>query len=276
MEGHTLGMWERIVGFQERCLDLAGKTVVDIGCGPGRFIDVARSKGATVIGIDYSGAVEVARDNFSHDPNVCICQGDALRLPLRSGSLDGAFSIGVLHHTPEPEKGVKDAFRILNAGGWFGLSVYGRGGYYDFPSLQVWRKLFNVLWPLFKHYPPLAYTYVTNYALRPIAVAVPFVGKAIRVFFPFVKLPDRQWSILDTFDSITPCYQSAHESYEVFSWLKKAGFQQIEPSNWGFSAFAGLKPAEGVAPNSEENCTSEECTVDHVRSSENLCHDRFE
>ena len=64
MEGHTRRMWERIVGFEERNLDLTGKTIADIGCGPGRFIDVARSKSARVIGIDYSAAVEVAGVKF--------------------------------------------------------------------------------------------------------------------------------------------------------------------------------------------------------------------
>lgn len=47
---------------------------------------------------------------------------------------------------------------------------------------------------------------------------------------------------LDTFDSITPGFQSAHESYEVFQWFKKAGLIEIEPSNWGFTSYHGLKP----------------------------------
>jgi ubiquinone/menaquinone biosynthesis C-methylase UbiE/uncharacterized protein YbaR (Trm112 family) len=245
MEGHTRRMWERIVGFHERKLDLAGKTVLDIGCGPGRFIDVARSKGAKVIGLDYSGAVEVAHGIFGENPGVCICQSDALKLPFRTNSVDGAFAVGVLHHTPDPEKAVPEAYRVLQYDGWFAVNVYGKDGYYDFPSVQAWRRFFNLLWPVFKHYPPLLYTYFTNYAFRPIALAVPTLGKAVRLFFPFVKLPDLQWSLLDTFDSITPSYQSAHESYEVFNWLKKAGFKDIEPSNWGFCAFTGFK-AENV------------------------------
>ncbi|MGO9120627.1 MAG: methyltransferase domain-containing protein [Desulfomonilaceae bacterium] len=243
MEGHTRGMWERIVSFHDKKLNLVGKTVVDIGCGPGRFVDVARSKGAKVIGIDYSGAVEVAARNFRDDPDVCICQADALRLPLKSNSVDGAFSIGVLHHTPDPKQGVREAHRIVHPEGWFAVSVYPKGGYYDFPSVQMWRKLFNVLWPFLKYYPPLIYTYFTNCVFRPVAVAIPPLGKAIRLFFPFVKLPDFQWSLLDTFDSLTPSHQSAHDTYEVFCWLKEAGFKDIEPSNWGFCSFVGFKDA---------------------------------
>jgi len=241
MEGHTRKMWERITGINGNVSKLDNAIVVDIGCGPGRFIDVARAKGARVIGIDYSDAVEVAETNFKKDPNVCICQADALKLPLKPNSVDGAFSIGVLHHTPNPEQGVNQAYSVLRSGGWFALTVYGKGGYYDFPTVQLWRKLFKALWPVFGHYPPLLYTYFTVYTFRPLALFVPPLGKAIRIFFPFVNLSDINWSLLDTFDSVTPSYQSAHESYEVFSWLKKAGFANIEPTDWYFTSYRGIK-----------------------------------
>jgi SAM-dependent methyltransferase len=233
-------MWERIVALYERNLNVRG-VVVDLGCGPGRFIDVARTKGAKVIGIDYSAAADVAQTNYAHDPNVCICQADALNLPIKTLSVDAVFSIGVLHHTPNPLNGVREAFRICKENGWFAISVYGKGGYYDFPTVQLWRRFFKVLWPIFGHYPALFYTYATNYTFRPVAKLLPPLGKAIRIFLPFVFLPDMRWSLLDTFDSITPSYQSAHESYEVFNWLKQAGFRCVEPSNWGFSSFTGIR-----------------------------------
>ena len=238
MAGYTRKMWERITGITG---DLTGKTIVDIGCGPGRFSDVARSKGAKVIGIDFSSAVEMAAKNLKDDPNVCICQADALNLPIKPGSIDGAFTIGVLHHTPNPKEGVNQAFHVLKDPGWFSICVYSKGGYYDFPTVQLWRKLFNVLWKLFGHIPALIYTYCIVYLFWPIARVFPILDKPIRALFPFCNLPDINWSILDTFDSVTPTYQSAHESFEVFSWLKSTGFSQIEPTDWGFTSFRGTK-----------------------------------
>ena len=240
MYGHTTNMWEKITGIKS---EIKGQLVLDLGCGPGRFVEVAKEKGAMVIGLDYSMAVEAAAKNFKDDDNVCIIQGDALNLPICDAVVDGVFSIGVLHHTSNPEQGVKETARILKKGGWFGLAVYSKGGYYDFPSVQFWRKIFKFLWPVLKHYPPLAYTYLTVYGLRPLKY-MPFLDKVIRRVLPTVNSPDIRWALLDTFDSVTPSYQSAHEPFEVFQWFKKSGFVNIEPSDWGFTSFHGKKEAD--------------------------------
>ena len=114
---------------------------------------------------------------------------------------------------------------------------------YDSRVVQAWRRLFKTLWPLLGQYPPLAYSYFTNKGFRPLARALPPFGRVIHSVFPFVNLPDATWSLLDTFDSVTPSYQSAHESYEVFDWLRTAGFSSVEPTNWGFTSYRGAKPA---------------------------------
>lgn len=241
MEGHTRSLWERITACDDYGIDVHGKLLVDMGCGPGRYVDVARSRGARVIGLDYSNAVEVAEENFKGDDDVCICQADAMTLPLREGSVDGIFSMGVLHHTPSPETGVLEAGKALCSGGWLAVSVYRKGRYYDFGMVTFWRSLFKFLWRFFGHYPPLVYTYFVIYTLWPIARISSFLGKAVRVFFPFVNLPDRDWALLDTFDSVTPSYQSTHETYEIFTWFKRAGFTKIEPTR-GNNSFRGVKP----------------------------------
>lgn len=242
MEGHTLCMWERITGVQQQ--DLVGSVVLDCGCGPGRFLDVVESRGGRAIGIDLSDAVEAAGENFRGNPNVLICQGDVLQPPIKPASVDGAFSIGVFHHTPDPRRGFEQMCQAVRPGGWSAVCVYGKGGYYDFPTVTLYRNLFKRLWPALGHYPPLIYSYIAAYCLRPIS-NLPLVGKLMRLPFPFVPLPDAKWSLLSTFDSITPNYQSAHESYEVYSWLKDLGLSNIEPSDWGFSAYHGVIPEDG-------------------------------
>jgi hypothetical protein len=119
--------------------------------------------------------------------------------------------------------------------------VYGKGSFYDFPTVAAYRKLFTALSPVLGHYPSLAYTYATAVGMRPLA-KIPILGKALRVLLPFSRLPDVRWSVLETFDAITPSHQSTHESYEVFQWLRAAGLEGIEPSNWGFTSYHARKP----------------------------------
>jgi SAM-dependent methyltransferase len=239
MQGHTLSMWQRITAIDTD--DLGGAIIADFGCGSGRFIEIVRMKHGRVIGIDLSDAVEAAGENFRRDCGVLICQADVLRPPIRRGSMDGAFSIGVLHHTPNPRKGFEEMSRTVKPGGWIAISVYGKGGYYDFPTVSFYRAFFKVLWPWFKHYPPLVYAYLTTYVIRPLSY-IPVFGKMLRFIFPFVKLPDIYWSLLDTFDSVTPSYQSSHESYEIYHWFKECGMIEIAPSNWGFTAYHAFSP----------------------------------
>jgi SAM-dependent methyltransferase len=239
MAGYTRGMWERITGITEAPFK-PEDVILDIGCGPGRFTDVVRAKGASAIALDYSQAVEVARRNFNDDDRVCVVQGDALNLPVRSGSLAGAFSIGVLHHTPDPKRGVAQAVQTLREGGWFAVSVYPKRGYYNFPTVQMWRRLFQALWPVTGHYPALAYSYAATYMLRPFG-RFPVIRNAIRLPFPSVYLPDIRWSVLDTFDSVTPSFQSGHDGEEVSSWLVSAALEEVVPGDWGSTTFRGRK-----------------------------------
>ena len=161
MEGYTRCMWESITGINEQTL---GNAVVgDFGCGAGRFIEVARIRQGKVIGIDLSDAVEVARQNFKGDKNVLICQADILVPPIKEGVLDSAFSIGVLHHTPDPYKGFKEISRCVKKGGRLAVSVYGRGSYYSSKIVNLYRSIFKILWPILGHYPPVVYAYTTVY-----------------------------------------------------------------------------------------------------------------
>ena len=83
--------------------DLAGKLVLDGGCGMGRYLRVAAELApALLVGIDLSLAVVAARDLTADLEGVAIVQGDLLRPPFAHGSFDLIYSIGVLDHTPDP------------------------------------------------------------------------------------------------------------------------------------------------------------------------------
>ena len=103
-----------------------GKVVLDGGCGMGRFAAAAAEFGAKdVLAIDLSDAVEAAYRNTKHLPNVHVIQADIYRLPF-GRSVDFAFSIGVLHHLPDPEGGFSSLVGHLKPGGSVFAWVYGR------------------------------------------------------------------------------------------------------------------------------------------------------
>jgi len=78
--------------------ELRGKLVLDVGCGMGRFAEVATCWGARVLGVDLSAAGEVAARNLL-DREFVALQADVFSLPFAPGTFDQIYSIGVLHHT---------------------------------------------------------------------------------------------------------------------------------------------------------------------------------
>jgi SAM-dependent methyltransferase len=107
------------------------KVVLDAGCGNGRHTYYAARYGARdVVGLDLSAAVETAYTNTGSMPNVHIVQGDINHPPfkrcLNGGPFDFIYSIGVLHHLPDPEAGFRSLVRFVKPGGAIFAWVYGR------------------------------------------------------------------------------------------------------------------------------------------------------
>jgi SAM-dependent methyltransferase len=107
-----------------------GKRVLDAGCGTGRHAYFAARYGArNVVALDLSDAVDAAKDNLSGLDNVDVVQGDLLRPPFRPASsgegFDLVYSIGVLHHLPNPLEGFRSLLRYVRPGGTIAIWVYG-------------------------------------------------------------------------------------------------------------------------------------------------------
>lgn len=101
------------------------KIVLEGGCGKGRHTQLAAQWGARdVIGVDLSGAVETAYAATRDLPNAHIVQADIYNLPF-AAVFDYAFSVGVLHHLPDPRGGFKSLASKIKAGGHLSAWVYG-------------------------------------------------------------------------------------------------------------------------------------------------------
>src|SRR5207245_2699218 len=99
------------------------------GGGEGRHLGLAAELGARdVIGIDLGEAVEAAARNTEGLDAVHVVQGDLTRPPVRPGTVDLVYSIGVLHHLPRPADGFRALARLLVPGGMFVAWCYAREG----------------------------------------------------------------------------------------------------------------------------------------------------
>jgi SAM-dependent methyltransferase len=109
------------VALQHQLRIEQGDRVIDVACGSGLAIELARARGATCAGIDASARlVAIARDR---NPRSDIRVGDMNALPWADGSFDVATSFrGIWGTTPAA---VGEIYRVLAPGGRLGLTVWG-------------------------------------------------------------------------------------------------------------------------------------------------------
>jgi SAM-dependent methyltransferase len=134
-----------------RFSEAAGKRVLEIGVGLGadhqRFVEA----GADAFGIDLTPrAVAHTRDRlnaFGLPGRVAV--GDAERLSFKSDYFDVVYSWGVLHHSPDTAKAVKEVWRVLRHGGQARIMIYHKWSIVGFMlwmryallALRPWRTL---------------------------------------------------------------------------------------------------------------------------------------
>jgi ubiquinone/menaquinone biosynthesis C-methylase UbiE len=100
--------------------DVAGKTVLDYGCGAGENSVLIASRGARVLGVDISPElVGLAEKRLAaHDlaQNAEFRVGSAHELPVEDESIDVVFGNAILHHL-DLKLSSKEVFRVLKKGG---------------------------------------------------------------------------------------------------------------------------------------------------------------
>src|SRR5450432_1490535 len=185
--------------------DLEGKLVLDVGCGMGRFAEVATRWGARVIGVDLSAAAEVAAKNLA-DREFTAFQSDAFALPFAPESFDVIYSIGVLHHTPDCEAAVKALDKYLKPGGLLVVWLYsGYNKWYRFSDF--WRRYTHKMKPERLHgilKVAVPFFYNLNQGLRRVPLVGPPVAGAIHHVFPVNRQKTPEARMLDTFDWYSP------------------------------------------------------------------------
>ncbi len=230
--------------------ELAGKLVLDVGCGAGRFTEIALAHGATVVALDYSSAVDACWANHSQNPRLDVVQGNIYHFPFKPAQFDFVYCLGVLQHTPDVKAAFLSLPRQLKPGGRLAIDLYA----------WLWRNVFaSRFWlrPMTKRMNPEKLFRFTQNLVRmllPVSLAVgrvPGVGKKLRHLIPVSnyegRLPLtpqqlREWAILDTYDMLAPAHDHPQKLTTVQRWFEEAGLEKIEVFRSGFIVGRGAKP----------------------------------
>ncbi|MEW6741351.1 MAG: flippase-like domain-containing protein [Planctomycetota bacterium] len=151
---------------------------LDLGCGQGWYAREFETRGARVIGLDYSiGQLRQARAQGASGPLVLA---DTRSIPLRSESVDFAYCVNMLHHIVEGEaqlEAVREMLRVLRPGG------------------QLFLHEINVTNPLFRFYMGYVFPLINNIDLGTERWILPsrlpvVAGATVEKIDYFTFLPD--------------------------------------------------------------------------------------
>jgi SAM-dependent methyltransferase len=230
--------------------ELRGKTVLEAGCGAGRFTEVLLGAGAHVVAFDMSEAARVTRDQNAGKGSLAVFRGDILRPALPARRFDYVFCHGVIQHTPDPARAIASLFELAAPGGRLSVDVYPK---LDSPSPWSTPKYFWRRWTT-KLHPETLLKIVRAYVpiWLPIDTAirhVPYVGNRILAelripCWNYVDLPWRErleWAILDTFDALSPVYDLPMSMAELRAACALPGAADIDVFLGGNGFVANLR-----------------------------------
>jgi SAM-dependent methyltransferase len=210
-----------------------GKLGLDGGCGAGRHAVRARGFGATVIAMDISAAVDATQAKARVNDGIYVVQGDLFDPPIKPGILDFVYSIGVIHHTPDPPRAFRSIVSLLAPGGTVACFVYASGRPIALGVLGAIRKVTTRLpLPATKGLSLLAAAVdtagpITAYRLVRRAGAKPATLE--RLFPEHVRIyADRTFATnyTDWLDRLSYPFVHYYTSDELQGWLDDAGLRQ--------------------------------------------------
>ena len=125
---------------------VGGKSLLDIGCGPGWLTVMYAKHGASVTAIDLTDhAIYLTRTALiANGVDAKLQTANAERLPFPDETFDTVVSSGVLHHTPDVFRAIQEAHRVTRRGGTGRITLYRLGMLHHrvvFPIVRVVMRL---------------------------------------------------------------------------------------------------------------------------------------
>ena len=221
------------------------RRTLEVGCGGGLSASISLNEGKAGhewVGLDISGAVDIARERLGHLPGTHFVQADILELPFRPQSFDAIFAEGVLHHTPSTENAIKSLSPLLRAGGEILFYVYRKKGpIREFTDDYIRGLISNVSpaesWEFLRPLTHLGQALAELKTEVEVPEDIPYLGiKAGRydvqrlIYWHFAKLYWNDKFPFETnnhinFDWYHPRYAHRQTREEIEQWCTQAGLE---------------------------------------------------
>lgn len=233
--------------------NLEGKHVLEAGCGAGRFTEGLLAQGAVVTSIDLSDAVEANQENFPQNERHRIAQADITLLPVAAAQFDVVLCLGVVQHTPDPERTIEALYRQVKPGGWLVFDHYTYNVLYYTKMAPYFRMVMRRL-------PPERGLVWSEYLVNKLLPVHKRLQSARVLHFLFSRLSpvlcyyraypelndqlQHEWALLDTHDGLTDWYKHFRTTEQIEQTLKALGAVEISTNYGGIGVEArARKPA---------------------------------
>lgn len=225
----------------------------DIGCGSGRWARAVAPRVSQLHLVDASSeALQVARTNLASLRNVSFHEATVGDLPFENRSLDFAYSLGVLHHTPDPEGGLRAIASALKPGAPFLLYLY-----YAFDNRPAWYRWLWRLTDLARRALSRQPQWLKVTIAEMVALGVYWpLARVARLFarlgakienWPLVYYRDRSLYVMrtDALDRLGTRLEQRFTRQQIAEMLERAGFEKVHFSDGPpFWCAVGLRRAE--------------------------------
>jgi len=235
----SIKLFKDIISPLLRIEELKGLDVCEIGSGTGRIVKMLLDLGVkSVIAIEPSDSYYVLVENLKNYKNVKFVKGDGSSVS-QFRDLDIIFSIGVIHHIPEPEIVIKEAYKALKKEGRIFIWVYAKEGnekYLKFiePLRKITTKLPHFLLVLIVE---VLYWFSLIYGKMTKIFRLPLSDYFLNIFNNMSPSKKR----LIIYDQLNPLYAKYYTEEELIKLLSKCGFKNIKTHhrhNYSWSAIA--------------------------------------
>ncbi|WP_424627542.1 class I SAM-dependent methyltransferase [Bradyrhizobium sp. SYSU BS000235] len=229
---------------------LRGKSVLEVGCGAGRFTEILRAHGAQVLSLDLSSAVEANLVNYREQAgaaasNNYICQASMLDAPVAPRSVDAVIALGVVQHTPNSESTVQALADYVKPGGELVIDHYGLDYNVEWPRRLMRRFLLALpaRWGS-----PIALTasralvqvhrlfWRRGRIARIARARLQKISPLVDYYDSYPQLPRAilvEWCVLDTHDTVTDFYKHLRSLDQVCAMVSNAGLEIVRAAHGG-------------------------------------------